>query len=97
MKCKGEFIFKSLEKRESGEFTNDKGETVKYDSCYILKVDEVNGKEINERKLKVNKDNTVLYNKLKDTKPYTAITLEFAVTLYNGNAKVVPVDLVEVK
>ena len=35
MKASGEFIFKNCTKREGGEFENDKGKTVEYDSCKI--------------------------------------------------------------
>lgn len=93
MKCKGEFVYKSVEKREGGSFTNEKGEAVSYDMAYILKVDEITQDGIYERKLKVDKNNTVLLNKLQNIKPYDKIYLICDVVLYGANAKVVPVDL----
>ena len=93
MQCKGEFVFKCLDMRDGGEFKNDKGQNIQYDSCYILKVDEFSEKGINERKLKIDKNNQILVNKLKNVKPYEHIVLVCDVVLYGSNAKVIPVDL----
>lgn len=93
MKCRGEFVFKSIEKREGGSFTNDKGQSVNYDMAYLLKVDEVSQNGINERKLKIDKNNTVLLNKLQNVKPYDKINLICDVVLYGANAKVIPIDI----
>lgn len=93
MKCRGEFVFKSIEKREGGSFTNDKGQAVNYDMAYLLKVDEVSQNGINERKLKIDKNNTVLLNKLQNLKPYDKINLICDVVLYGANAKVIPIDI----
>ena len=93
MKCKGEFVYKSMEKREGGSFTNDKGQAINYDMAYVLKVDEVSQNGIFERKLKIDKNNTVLLNKLQNLKPYDRIMLICDVSLYGANAKVVPVDI----
>lgn len=93
MKAIGEFIYKCLEKRGAGEFTNDKGENIKYGESYVLKVDEVVDGNINERKLKVDVNNTSLIDKLKQLKPYEKISLECDVVLYTNSAKVVPVAL----
>ncbi len=93
MKCKGEFVYKSIEKREGGSFTNDKGQAINYDMAYVLKVDEVSQNGIFERKLKIDKNNTVLLNKLQNVKPYDKITLICDVSLYGANAKVIPVDI----
>lgn len=93
MRCKGEFVFKSVEKREGGSFTNDKGQSVNYDMAYILKVDELTQNGIYERKLKVDKANSVLFSKLQGLKPYDRINLICDVVLYGSNAKVIPIDL----
>ena len=92
MICNGEFIFKSVEKRDAGEFTNEKGDLVKYDSSYILKVDEINKNGIFERKLKVSKDNTALITKLFKLEPYTKINVTFDVNFYGANIRIVPTD-----
>lgn len=93
MKCKGEFVYKSIEKRDGGSFTNDKGQAVNYDMAYVLKVDELLDNSIYERKLKIDKNNTVLLNKLQNIKPYDKIMLLCDVVLYGSNAKVIPVDI----
>ena len=93
MICKGEFVFKNLTKRDGGTFKNDKGQDVNYDMAYVLKVDEVSQDGINERKLKIDKNNTVLLNKLQNVKPYDKINLVCEVVLYGANAKVIPVDI----
>lgn len=93
MKCKGEFVFKSVEKREGGSFTNGEGQVVNYDMAYVLKVDELTQNGIFERKLKIDKANSVLLNKLQNIKPYDKINLICDVVLYGANAKVIPIDL----
>lgn len=94
MRAKGNFVFKGLDKRKAGEFTNDKGQVVKYDESTILKVDEITEDgEINERKLKIDANNTFLIDKLKKLKPYDNIILECDVLLYANSAKVVPVAI----
>lgn len=93
MKCFGEFVFKSLRKREGGTFKNDKGQDVNYDEAYVLKVDEVSNDGVDERTLKIDKNNTVLLNKLQNKKPYDKINLVCDVVLYGANAKVIPIDI----
>lgn len=93
MKCVGEFKFKGLEKRDGGEFTNDKGQNIKYNESYILKVDESTQKGIYERKLKIDVNNTYLLDKLKLKKPYDPIKLVCDITFYGNSVKVIPVDL----
>lgn len=93
MQTKGEFVFKCLDTRDGGEFTNSNGQVVKYDSCYVLKVDELSDKGISERKLKIDKNNTSLISKLKSLQAYDKITLICNVVLYGANAKIVPIDL----
>ena len=93
MKAYGKFIYKSLEKRDGGEFVNSNGQKIKYDESYVLKIDEnVDGK-IDERKLKVDKNNIGLLNQLKDLRPYHEIELECDVQLYQNSCKLIPVRL----
>lgn len=93
MKACGKFIYKSLEKRDGGEFVNSNGQTIKYEDGYILKLDENVDGSINERKLKVDKNNTGLINQLKDLKAYFEIELECDVILYQNSCKLIPVRL----
>ena len=95
MKAIGEFVFKCLEKRDGGEFVNERGQKVAYKEAYTLKVDEVVEGNINERKLKVDKDNMGLVARLKTLKPYDKVTLECDVVLYNNSARVIPIAIVD--
>lgn len=94
MKAIGEFVFKGLEKKAGGSFTNEKGEMINYKEKYVLKVDETVDGQINERKLNIGVDNTELINALNGFKPYQALKLECDVVMYQNSAKVVPVAIV---
>ena len=93
MLCKGTLIFKSINKREGGTFKNDKGQDINYDSSYIIKVDEVKGKDVNERKFKFPQTNKVLYDKFVDIEPYTKVDITFDVIISTNTCKLVPVDV----
>lgn len=93
MKSVGEFVFKGIEERAGGEFVNDKGQAIKYDGSYILKVDEKTEKGIYERKLKIAKDNMALVNKLKGIEVYTPIKVECEFAFYGNKVTVIPTDL----
>lgn len=94
MKAYGKFIYKSLEKREGGEFVNPQGQKIKFDESYVLKVDENIDGSINERKLKVDKNNIGLVNQLKDLTPYKEIEIECDVVMYQNACKLIPVRLI---
>lgn len=94
MKAVGKFVYKGLEKKDGGEFTNDKGQNIKYDASYQLKLDEDVEGSINERKLKISVNNTGLISALQKLKPYQEIELECDIILYPSSAKVVPVAIV---
>lgn len=96
MKCSGIFVFKSLSHKAGGEFKNEKGDVIKYDSSYSLKVDELmdNG-DINERKFKVSEKQVVLINDLKSLEAYQKIILNFNVTIYATKISI-EVDSVDV-
>ena len=94
MKCVSEFIYKSLEKRDGGKFTNEKGDVIEYNNSYVLKVDESTSKGIYERKFKFPVSNVQLVNKIKEIeKLYTKILIEFDVELYGSQARVTPTDI----
>lgn len=92
MKAKGLFMFKNIQKREKGSFTNQEtGEVIEYDSCYVLVADEIeeSGK-ITERRFKIVEENSNLINDFSSLDSYTKIEIEFDIVLYSSNAKVIP-------
>lgn len=93
MLCKGTLIFKSIEKKEGGTFKNDKGQDINYDSSYIIKVDEVKGREVNERKFKFPQTNKVLYDKFIEIETYTKVDITFDIVISTNTCKLVPVDV----
>lgn len=95
MQAKGKFIFKSLERKDGGKFTNERGQEVNYDASYQLKVDENKDGVINERKLKISQKNDVLIQKLMKKNPYEPIELLCDIDFYGSVAKVIPVDLID--
>jgi hypothetical protein len=95
MKCRGRFVFKSLEKRPGGEFTNDKGNVVKYKDSYILKVDEETEDGIFERKFKFSPDNKDLAENLSLLSPYSRVWIGFDIQLFGAQVKLVPFELAD--
>lgn len=94
MQCQGKFNYKSLGKREAGEFKNERGQLIKYNESYALKVDEIlNGNQVVERVFKFPTSNKTLYDKLSTLKIYDTVTLIFNVELYGSQAKLVPIDI----
>ena len=94
MKAKGLFMYKSLQERGKGSFTNkETGDVIEYGACYILVADEIeeSGK-ITERRFKIDIENRSFAEEFLVLNPYTKIELVFDVTLYNANAKITPVS-----
>ena len=94
MKCRGNFKFKGLQKREGGTFTNDKGQQIPYKESYSLKVDEMTEEGIYERVFKLATDSPLI-EQLLTVKPYTDITFEFDINFYGTGIKIVPVGIVK--
>ena len=94
MQCEGNFIFKAIEKRDGGEFTNDRGDKITYDDYYRITVDEVKGDKITQRFFKFPIKNKALFEKFENLKPYEDILIVFDIELYISSVKLVPVDLV---
>lgn len=91
MECKGVVIFKGIEKKSGGNFTNEKGQTITFDGSYVVKFDEtINGK-IDERKLKFPRSNVYLYREFKKLKPYTPIYLYCDVEFGFNTIKLIPI------
>lgn len=95
MKSTAKLIFKGIEKREGGEFTNEKGQKIKYDSSYVLKADEQTDNGIYERRFKIPSTNSVLVDLLKAKKPYEEIIVNFDIQMYGNNVRVVPIGLAD--
>lgn len=94
MICKGKFKFKSIEKREGGEFTNDKGQLIRYESLYVIKVDEQTENGIYERRFKISSSDNVLVSKIQRLSAYDDIEMTFDIQFYGNSTKVVPTDIV---
>jgi len=86
-------VYKGVSKRDGGEFTNEKGEVVKYEPSYVIKFDEDVDGDIRERRLKFPLTNKMLYSKLDGIDVYSKITLVCDIQLFTGNAKVLPIDI----
>ncbi len=94
MKCKGNFVFKSITHKPGGTFKNANGEEISYKPSYVLKVDELgNNNEINERKFKIAEDKIQLINTLKALEAYTKINLDFNVTIYTNSISLELIDV----
>ena len=67
MICKGNFKFKSITKRDGGDFINEMGERIKYKPCFLLKCDELTDKGIFERTFKLPLDVAIYGNRISVT------------------------------
>ena len=93
----GNFRFRSFVKRDEGSFVTPNGETIQFNSAFILKFDELTETgEVFERQTKVEIDNTYLISKLSALKMYQPVTLKFkAEFLKDRTAKMKLIDIVE--
>ena len=94
MKCEGNFVYKGIEERKGGEFTNERGQLIKFDSVFKLTLDEINYGKVETRTFTFPKNNTELYDKFKDLKLYSEIIVAFDVVFSRSNVKLVPFDMV---
>lgn len=97
MKCEGNVVFKSIQKREGGSFKNLKGELVDYDPAYIVKFDENIDGIISERKAKFPDTNVALYTKFKTLEPYSKINLIGNIVFQNSGCKIEILDFNVIK
>lgn len=95
MKSTAKLIFKGIEKREGGEFVNDKGQKIKYDGSYVLKADEQTDNGIYERRFKIPLTNVALIESLKLKKAYDELTINFDIQMYGNNVRIVPIGLAD--
>ena len=94
MNCQGKFKFKSIVKRDAGEFTNNEGVKIPYKASYSLKVDEVTNSGIYERNFKIPVDSK-LPEILSNVKPYDDIVLDFEISFYSSGIRLTPVALIK--
>lgn len=94
MKCQGDFIFKGIEKKDGGEFTNDKGQKIVFKPTYQISLDEIVNGKAEPRTFKFPVENQLLADKFKSLKIYNAILVDFNIELYKTNVKLVPCDVI---
>lgn len=94
MKCEGNFIYKGIEERKGGEFTNERGQVIQFDTAYKITLDEINNGKVLTRNFTFPKNNIELANKFKDLKLYSNILVGFDVLISKNNVKLVPFDMV---
>lgn len=97
MKCEGNVVFKSIEKREGGSFKTANGEVLNYAAAYVVKFDENVDGNISERKAKFSDTNVALYTKFKSLEPYTKINLIGNVVFQNSGCKLEILDFNVIK
>lgn len=92
MKCKGNFKFKGLQKRDGGVFKNNKGEEIQYKESYVIKADEETENGIYERQFKIAIDSP-LVKVLEGLEVYDDIEIEFDVKIYGSRISVTPTSV----
>lgn len=76
----GKFIYKSIQKKEAGEFINTSGQKISYPARYEVKFDEIDENDVaNERKTNISLDQTELIEKFRRIKKYTEVKLRFEI------------------
>lgn len=93
MKCQGKFIFKCIEKKEGGEFVNQKGQKVVYDPTFQVKVDEIIDGKTEERIFKFKASNKELANNFEKFNVYDKVIIDFNIELYKTSVKLVPCNV----
>lgn len=94
MKCEGNFIYKGIEERKGGEFTNEKGRVIKFDPAFKVTLDEISNGKVDTRVFTFPIKNTELADKFKSLKLYSDIIVAFDVVIFSNNVRLVPYDLV---
>lgn len=94
MKCEGNFVYKGIEERKGGEFTNERGQIIKFDPAFKITLDEINNGKVETRTFAFPKNKTELADKFKDLKLYSEIIVAFDVVISRNNVKLVPFDMI---
>lgn len=90
MNCKGNFVFRGIEKKDAGTFTDVSGNKISYDSSYHVKVDEVVDGKIQERKFKFPSAEGKLANDFMNLQPYTPVEINFEINIYATRISLTP-------
>ena len=93
MYCKGKVMYKGIEKREGGTFVNNNGQSIDYNSSYVVKFDEIIENKINERKLKFSTNNKKLFDKFNEISPYTPVDITCDVIMGSSVCRLEPIDV----
>lgn len=98
MQCKEKFYFKCIEEREGGSFIGSDGNKREYPSAYIVRFDEEkiskNGTSVvNERRTKVDKENTILLEKIQKLRRFEPVYMIFTVDFITNGVALKLVDV----
>ena len=94
MKCRGQFIFKSVKKKDGGTFTNQAGQEINYNESFEVKFDEITEEgDCIERKTKIGTNEIELFSKLSRLEQYKPAIFEFGVGF---NSRGVTLKLIDV-
>lgn len=94
MKCKGKFRYRGITQKKAGEFINSRGDKIKYDASYEIKVDEETEDGNFERKFKTPIDSPLI-PVLSKVPLYNDIVIEFQIQMFGTNVKLVPIAIVQ--
>ncbi len=90
MRCSGEVVYKGVDTRSAGTFTNAQGQSINYKSSYVLTIDDISNNKVHEVKLKFPVSDTRLYDDFMSLDLYTKIKLDCDVELTQRSCKLVP-------
>lgn len=93
MKCEGDFVFRGIETKEGREFTNDKGQLIKFGATNQIKLDETVGTKTEERTFKFPVENKPLAEKFRHLRLYSNVVVDFNIELYKTSVKLIPTDV----
>ena len=94
MKCAGRFIYRGIEKKDAGSFTNDNGQTISYDSSYQVKLDEIVDGKPQERKFKFPTKEKKLADSFNDLEPYSKCEITFNVNIFANSIRLIPLEVI---
>lgn len=86
MLTSGKFIYRGIEKKGSGEFTNDKGQLIKFNDRIVVKLDETIEGQVFSREVKLDLTNP-LVEKVKSLQPYSQVVCDFKVDFLGSGVK----------